>query len=166
LKNYRKIKGLVGRHGTGLFRLLERDEIKLGRDDGAFFFRAPDAAQHGSASRGPLYFAWGCFRDFLSRRCRAPLKGRYAGSGTRHRWCLAFTERIDPTPTHHALMAYFEIGRGQLYSIRAPVFPEGKMQVRTRYWILHWVRVVLWPLPVLTFVRAWRATIRSAVPQG
>jgi hypothetical protein len=72
--------------------------IKLGRDDGAFFYRAPDAAQHGSASRGPLYFVWGCFRDFLSRPCR-PLKGRYAGSGTRHRWRLAFTERIDPTPT-------------------------------------------------------------------
>ena len=98
MKNHPEIKGLVSRHGTGLFRLLERDEIKLGRDDGAFFFRAPDAAQHGSASRGPLYFAWGCFRDFLSRPCRAPLKGRYAGSGTRHRWCLAFTERIDPTP--------------------------------------------------------------------
>src|SRR5712672_822467 len=33
--------------------------------------------------RGSLYFAWGCFRDFLSRPCRAPPKGRYAGSGTR-----------------------------------------------------------------------------------
>src|ERR1700694_2267313 len=35
-----------------------------------------------AASRGPLYFAWGCFRDFLSRPCLAPPKGRYAGSGT------------------------------------------------------------------------------------
>jgi hypothetical protein len=32
---------------------------------------------------------------------------------------------------------------------------------RTRYRILHWVRAVLWPLPVLTLVRAWRGTIRS-----
>jgi hypothetical protein len=48
-------------------------------------------------------FAWGCFRDFLSRPRRAPPKGRYAGSGTRDRWCFALTGRIDPTPTHHAL---------------------------------------------------------------
>ncbi len=39
----------------------------------------------GNTSRGSLYFAWGCFRDFLSRPCRAPPKGRYAGSGTRDR---------------------------------------------------------------------------------
>src|SRR5882762_9544567 len=49
------------------------------------------------------YFAWGCFRDFLSRPCRAPPKGRYAGSGTRDRQCLALTGPIDPVPTHHAL---------------------------------------------------------------
>jgi len=35
--------------------------------------------------RGSLYFAWGCFRNFLSRPCRAPPKGRYAGSETRDR---------------------------------------------------------------------------------
>ena len=35
-----------------------------------------------------------------------------------------------------------------------------------RYRFLHWVRVVLWPLPVLTLVRAWGATIRSTVPRG
>jgi hypothetical protein len=33
------------------------------------------------------------------------------------------------------------------------------MKPRTRYWILHWLRVVLWPLLVLTLVRAWRAHI-------
>jgi hypothetical protein len=33
-------------------------------------------------SRGPLYFAWGCFRDFLFRPCRAPPKGRRAAFGT------------------------------------------------------------------------------------
>src|SRR5216683_4268660 len=57
-----------------------------------------------AASRGSLYFAWGCFRDFLSRPCRAPPKGRYAGSGTRDRECLALTGPIDPVPTHHALV--------------------------------------------------------------
>src|SRR6266850_7652935 len=53
-----------------------------GHDDGAFFFSRPDTQRSRSAaSRGSLYFAWGCFRDFLSRPCRAPPKGRYAGSG-------------------------------------------------------------------------------------
>jgi hypothetical protein len=27
------------------------------------------------------------------------------------------------------------------------------MSPRTRYWIIHWVRVVLWPLPVMTMKR-------------
>ena len=48
-----------------------RDEIGLGRDDGPS--RAPDASGVSAASRGPFYFAWGCFRDFVSRplRCTA-----------------------------------------------------------------------------------------------
>src|SRR5712672_1223676 len=66
----------------------------------------PDAARSTSAaSRGLLYFAWGCFRDFLSKPCRIPPKGRYAGSRIRDRQCVAVTGRIDPTPTHHALAA-------------------------------------------------------------
>jgi hypothetical protein len=32
------------------------------------------------------------------------------------------------------------------------------MNPRTRYWTLHWLRVALWPLPVLTLLRAGRAT--------
>jgi len=31
------------------------------------------------------------------------------------------------------------------------------MKSRTRYWTLHWIRVLLWPLPVRTAFRAWRA---------
>lgn len=27
------------------------------------------------------------------------------------------------------------------------------MSPRTRYWTIHWLRVALWPLPVLTLVR-------------
>jgi hypothetical protein len=30
------------------------------------------------------------------------------------------------------------------------------MSANARYWTLHWIRVVLWPLPVLTLVRAGR----------
>src|SRR5712691_11502811 len=68
-----------------------------------FSSRARTQRNRSAASRGSLYFAWGCFRDFLSRPCLAPPKGRYAGSGTRDRQCLALTGRIDPVPTHHAL---------------------------------------------------------------
>lgn len=35
------------------------------------------------------------------------------------------------------------------------------MSANTRYWALHWIRVLLWPLPVLTLVRAGRALRRS-----
>jgi hypothetical protein len=31
------------------------------------------------------------------------------------------------------------------------------MNASARYWTLHWVRVLLWPLPVLSLVRAGRA---------
>src|SRR6266852_5019249 len=83
---------------------LERDEIRVGAMTTAHFSsRARTQRSRSAASRGSLYFAWGCFRDFLSRPCRAPPKGRYAGSGTRDRQCLALTGRIDPVPTHHAL---------------------------------------------------------------
>jgi hypothetical protein len=30
------------------------------------------------------------------------------------------------------------------------------MTASARYWTLHWIRVVLWPFPVLTLVRAAR----------
>src|SRR6266700_1999998 len=43
-----------------------------------FSSRARTQCSRIAASRGSLYFAWGCFRDFLSRPCRAPPKGRYA----------------------------------------------------------------------------------------
>jgi hypothetical protein len=31
------------------------------------------------------------------------------------------------------------------------------MNANARYWTLHWVRVLLWPLPILSLVRAGRA---------
>jgi len=40
------------------------------------------------------------------------------------------------------------------------------MTARARYWILHWVRVALWPLPVLTLFRVGRAAAKLAVDQG
>jgi hypothetical protein len=33
------------------------------------------------------------------------------------------------------------------------------MSRNARYWTLHWIRVVLWPLPVLTLVRGGRAAL-------
>src|ERR1700688_4218722 len=71
---------------------LERDEIRLGT------FSSP-APGRRAASGGALYFAWGCFRDFLSRPCLAG--------------------RIDPTPTHHAL-APRACGTTSAYSTNAP----------------------------------------------
>jgi hypothetical protein len=35
-------------------------------DTDHFSSRAPDASRTSAASRGPFYFAWGCFRDFVS----------------------------------------------------------------------------------------------------
>jgi len=36
------------------------------------------------------------------------------------------------------------------------------MTPNARYWTLHWIRVVLWPLPVLTVVRACRGALHFA----
>jgi len=33
------------------------------------------------------------------------------------------------------------------------------MSQRTRYWTMHWLRAVLWPLPALTIFRAGRAAL-------
>src|SRR5216683_6200157 len=39
-----------------------------GRDDGPFFFACPGrSAARVLRAGGPFYFAWGCFRDFVSR---------------------------------------------------------------------------------------------------
>src|SRR6266852_4791750 len=40
---------------------------------------------HVAARRGPFYFAWGCFRDFVSGLRGVPPKRRCAASGTRDR---------------------------------------------------------------------------------
>ena len=45
-------------------------KVRLGCDDGPS--RAPDASHVSAPSRGPLYFAWGCFRDSGSGPCDVP----------------------------------------------------------------------------------------------
>src|SRR5882724_10017906 len=45
----------------------------MSRDDGPFFFSCPERnAARVLPSRGPFYFAWGCFRDFVSGPRGAP----------------------------------------------------------------------------------------------
>jgi len=78
-----------------------------------FSSRAPDASRTSAASGGTFYFAWGCFRDFVSGLPGAPprsasktrvnaltsvskarvnaLMRRCAASGTRDRYCFALT---------------------------------------------------------------------------
>jgi len=34
------------------------------------------------------------------------------------------------------------------------------MSPNARYWTLHWLRVTLWPLPVLTLFRAGRGALK------
>ena len=83
-----------------------------GRDDGAFSVSCPGRSAARVLRAGVLsIFAWGCFRDFLSRPCRAPPKGGYAGSRTQDRQCFAIAGRIDSTPTHHALAARWRCRR-------------------------------------------------------
>jgi hypothetical protein len=38
------------------------------------------------------------------------------------------------------------------------------MKPRTRYWTIHWLRVVLWPLPVMTLTQGLACTIRCHSP--
>jgi hypothetical protein len=35
------------------------------------------------------------------------------------------------------------------------------MSANTRYWTLHWLRVLLWPLPVLSLFRAGCAAVNA-----
>jgi hypothetical protein len=44
--------------------------------------------------------------------------------------------------------------------------PEGKMSSNARYRTLHWIRVGLWPLPVLTLFRVWSRASESNAPLG
>ena len=62
-RNHRRPGVATGARRQGL----KRDEIRLGRDAGPS--RAPDASG-ASASQGPFYFAWGCFRVFVSGHLR------------------------------------------------------------------------------------------------
>jgi len=39
------------------------------------------------------------------------------------------------------------------------------MNANTRYWTLHWLRVLLWPLPVLSLFRVGRAAV-NAIRRG
>ena len=58
---------------TYLDGLLERDEIRLGRDDGHFSSRASNATQHECCEPGPILLCMGLFSRFCVRalRCTA-----------------------------------------------------------------------------------------------
>jgi hypothetical protein len=57
-----------------------------------------------------------------------------------------FGTGLSPSP-----VAEFDFRSG-LFWITIPA-----MNARARYWTLHWIRALLFPLPVLTVVRAWSA---------
>jgi hypothetical protein len=58
------------------------------RDDGAFcLLLCAGRSAAGCCGPGSTLLCMGLFSLFLSRPCRAPPKGRYAGSGTRDRLC-------------------------------------------------------------------------------
>ena len=46
---------------------------------------------------------------------------------------------------------YFSLRKGALSTMRS----------NARYWTLHWLRVALWPLPVLTLFRAGRGALKQ-----
>jgi hypothetical protein len=50
--------------------------------------------------------------------------------------------------------AVFARSASRLYNM---LCQEREMNADARYWTLHWLRVLLWPLPVLSLVRAGRA---------
>src|ERR1700675_971865 len=77
---------------------------------------APDASRTSAASRGPFYFAWGCFRDFVSGLRGVPRRGAALRPG--HEIVSASrSRRIDTTPMHHALVAAAD-ARGAAAEVR------------------------------------------------
>ena len=44
-----------------------------------------------------------------------------------------------------------------IFSVRKGALPM--MSPNARYWTLHWLRVALWPLPILTLFRAGRGAL-------
>src|SRR3981189_2147533 len=77
-----------------------------GRDERSIFLLVPRTQRSTSAaSRGPLYFAWGCFRDFLSKPCVHRRRGAMPGPGHEIVGASRLQGRIDPTPTRHTLAA-------------------------------------------------------------
>jgi hypothetical protein len=53
----------------------------------------------------------------------------------------------------------FDLGAGPFFkfSVRKGALPI--MSPNARYWTLHWLRVALWPLPILTLFRAGRGAL-------
>jgi hypothetical protein len=98
VKKKRQIKNLEPRFDSIETGFLERDEIRLGP-----FFSCPGRSAAG-VLRGPLYFAWGCFRDFLSRPCLAPPKGRYAMPGPGHEIVSASRLRDESIQLQHIML--------------------------------------------------------------
>ena len=113
---------LTLRRRTVTHAWLERDEIRLGRDDESFFFSCPNATRHECCEPGPILLCMGLFSRFCVRalRCTAhsvsktrvnalmsvsktrvnALMRRCAASGTRDRWYFALTaNRFNSNPS-------------------------------------------------------------------
>src|SRR5438034_2711632 len=76
--------------------------MRLGGDDGPFFFSCPGRKPHERCELGPILLCMGLFSRFCvwAPRCTAhsvsktrvnALMRRCAASGTRDRWCFALT---------------------------------------------------------------------------
>ena len=65
---------LTLRRRTVTHAWLERDEIRLGRDDGQFFFSCPERNAARALRAGPILLCMGLFSRFCVRapRCTAP----------------------------------------------------------------------------------------------
>src|SRR3954453_122171 len=73
--------------------------------------RAPDASSVSAASRGPFYFAWGCFSDFVSWALRCTGEGSLHGVRDTRSLVLRTNGESISTPTHADLVLCRGLGR-------------------------------------------------------
>src|SRR6202022_1175434 len=85
-----------------------------GRDDGAFFSRALDVAQQECREPGSPLLCMGLFSRFFVQALPCTAEGALCRIRDTRSLVLALTERIDPTPTHHALGWLACLGLGRL----------------------------------------------------
>jgi hypothetical protein len=72
--------------------------------------------------------------------------------------------RWPKSPAHRILLVWC-VGALFAEHLNLNVEPLGdrgtRMNQRTRYWTLHWVRAAFWPLPVLAAFKATRAAVNA-----